>query len=373
MKRAKTGRVSLNRSLLLGWGRVDLLIVDSRHGGNLSEASTGLRFCIYDPTQGPPLWCLRFWLLRVFAVRDLPREIRTLVSITRTLKIRAVLATDAYSALADAEGFLGSTDLYWVQHGLFLDQRGSEIKRELDRPDRESSITLFATSPYDLQNYRRWGVRPRTIIPVGTFKNSSYLMRLKAKSPSGTKAFDICIVEKGIKPNPDSELGLLRRESWRELLNHLNAYCQQNSARVILALSQSTDQKAVLEWIQSVFTHDFELADPNDDFSTYEASDQSELTIGQASTVLCESLSRQCKILAVNYSNIKFWDLPGKGLTQMNSPSRDRLFNRIDSLRTMTWNEYWRQTPEALKQLTVTDPKSAITTAARHIQARLAK
>lgn len=353
------GSQSSYRSLIFGFTRVDLVVVASRHGQNLASVTDDLKCFFYNPSKRPPVWCLRFWFYRVFTVTKIPSGLRTLVTITRLLSAKGILSTDSYSALADAEHHLGSVKLYWVQHGLFLDQRSDTLKREPEMADRSSSITLFAVAPYDHEHYRRWGVRPTQTLPVGSLQNSFFLKNVGQISGTSS-SYDICLVEKGIKVNSDSEFGELRKASWRKFLRDINQFCSSRDLKVIVALSRSSDITNTLEWIRDIFTYDFEVTELQDEFSTYKAVDASSLTIGQASTVLVEALCRQKKVLGFNYSKLGYWDLPGIGLSHLNSPSYETLSERIDTLLPMSWDTYWSNTPEELKQLTVDKPFETI-------------
>jgi len=361
---------SAYRALILGVSQVDLVVVTSRHGQNLASVLDNFRCFFYNPAERPPIWCLRFWFHRTFMVTRIPPALRTLVTITRLLSAEGVLSTDSYSALADAERHLGTAKLFWVQHGLFLDQRLDVLKREDESPDRTSSITLFAVSRYDIEHYRRWGVRPAQTLPVGSLQNSYFLknVRRAGKSPD---SYDICLVEKGIKVDPDSEIGKLRKASWHSFLRDFNEYCCTRDLRVIIALSRSTEERETLTWLKTQITHGFDTTQTDDEFSTYKAVDAATLTIGQVSTVLIEALCRQKKILAFNYTNLGYWDLPGAGLSHVNSPTSEMLFDRIDTLLPMSWDTYWSNLPEELKELTVDKPAEAISTINKVLRAEL--
>ena len=349
------------QSLILGRSRVDLVVVTSRHGQNLASVTDNLKCFFYNPSERPPIWCVRFWFHRIFLARKIPAELRTLVTIARLLSAKGILSTDSYSALADAEPYLGSVKLFWVQHGLFLEQRLDTLKRELEPLDRSSSITLFAVSPYDIENYRRWGVRPAQTLPVGSLQNSYFLknVRRARKSPD---SYDICLIEKGIKVHPDSELGRMRKASWQSFLNDFNQFCRTRDLRVVVALNRSSEERETLEWLKTQLTHRFDTTQTDDEFSTYKAVDASTLTIGQASTVLIEALCRERKILGFNYTTLGYWDLPGSGISHINSPTYELLCKRIDTLLPMSWDTYWSNTPKELKNLTVDEPGETIST-----------
>jgi hypothetical protein len=160
--------------LVVGFRRIDLLIVESRHAQDLDVVTDGLTFARYDPSTRPPLWCLHFWIYRLFLVAKVPADAKTLIAIARALRVKAIISSDAYKTLDTVTEHLPHVHRYFVQHGIYLDQRNSAITWEQVFPDRSSQITLFSIGVHDQTHYRRWGIRPARIVPTGTLKNSIY-------------------------------------------------------------------------------------------------------------------------------------------------------------------------------------------------------
>jgi hypothetical protein len=357
--------------LVVGFRRLDLLIVESRHAQNLDTVADGLTFARYDPSTRAPLWCLHFWIYRLFLVAKVPADAKTLIAIARALRVKAIISSDAYKTLDTVTEHLPHVHRYFVQHGLFLDQQKSLVKREEVFPDHPSQVTLFATGDYDRVHYRRWGIRPQRVVPIGTLKNSVYLTTGAPIHTRGTSAFDLCIVEKGLKPNPDTDLGIRRRDSWEKILGALTLYCQKFEPRVVVAISHSSEPHEVLSWLKQHFPYEFSVTNHLDPFATYRAVDSSELTIGQASTVLCEALSRQRKCLSIDYADIEFWNLPGEGISRLVSPTDGELHDRINHLLGLDWDSYSRQLPPELRDLMISDPSAGISTINSTIRADL--
>jgi len=349
----------LNYSLIFGRRHLELLIVVSRHGEQINAATSGIRTHWYDPAQRPAWYCIAFWFHRLFFTRRISREAKTLVAIARSLRVRGVISTDAYRGLIDAETHLPGTKLYWIQHGLFLDQGSFRLEREPNLPPSPTAITLFAVSPYDRKYFKRWGARPKRVLPVGSLKNGFYVSKLRNNSKK-ENLYDICIIEKGLKPHPDNELGIHRRDGWQTFFQQFSTYCSSRQPRVIVALSPSEAQQEVKRWICDYFNYEFVFAPIDDEFATYRASDASELTVGQTSTVLSESLSRKRKCLAINYTDIPFWDLPGDGISRLVRPNLPDLSSRLDYLLAIDWNQYWASIPQEVKDLTVEDPYNTL-------------
>lgn len=351
---------NLHLALLFGRTIVGALVVRSRHGENLGEVTGNLSYCTFDPQVRPPVWCIKFWLRRAFLVSSLPEEIRTLAAIIQTLRVRMVISTDQYRDLLTAERHLQGVHFYWIQHGLFFDQRSESIRREEAYPDHETSLTLFALSPYDCENFRRWGARPKRVIPVGSIKNSIYLRHSGSIRDETCPSYDLCIVEKGINPDSVSEMARMRRDSFAELLESIAAYCSNNSLKVVVALSPSSAEDAVLEWMRLRFSYPFDIVYGRDNFATYRTVDRSEVTIGQSSTVLSEALCRKRKVLSVNFSSLSYLALPGGGIASITRPSRLELERRLDEIRGSSWESYWSVVAPETRALTVTNPTATV-------------
>lgn len=339
---------------------MDALVVKSRHGEYLGEVIGNLSFCIFDPQVRPPIWCIGFWFRRAFLVSTFPKEIKTLSAIAQTLGVKAIISTDQYRDLLTAERHLQGIHFYWIQHGLFFDQRYESIRREEVYPDRETSVTLFAQSPYDCANFRRWGARPSRVIPVGSLKNSVYLSRAATVRDEMSPNYDLCIVEKGVNPEADSELSTIRRNNFAELLENLAPYCRINSLKVVVALSQSSNQDSVVDWIKQTFHYNFEVVYGNIEFATYRTVDHSEVTIGQVSTVLCEALCRKRKVLSVNFTSLGYLVLPGGGIASITRPSKLELADRLEKIRRASWENYWSAISAETRDLTVANPILAV-------------
>jgi hypothetical protein len=186
------------------------------------------------------------------------------------------------------------------------------------------------------------------------------------------KSYDLCVVEKGIKVEPDSEFSKLRLDSWVHTLSALNHYCHNTDSRVIVALSNSDNPSEVLQWIKRHFRYEFDVSDPLDLFATYRAVDQSEVTIGQSSTVLCEALSRHRKVLSVDYSTPSLFSLPGDGISGLKTPSLEEFAERIDVIRHLDWTTYQKSLSKETIDLLGPDPQLGIHTISQTVRRDLA-
>jgi len=347
-------------SLVFGFPKHDILLVNSRHGQWLPVAFEGFRTFQYDPRIRPPVWCFRFWFTRIFLTKSVPRSVRSLVSIARVVRASRIVATDRFKDLLDTEAFLSETKLFWVQHGLYLDQSSSTLKRDKECEFRDSRVVLLALSEYDRHHYRRWGASKLTIIPVGSLNNGIYEKTRAPVSSVRRSDFDICLVEKGLKLNPDSDYGRGFKENWDNFLPVFSEYINSERPRLIVAVSKSSERNAVVRYLYDKLKYDFTITD-EDDFSTYRASDLANVTIGIASTVLAESLSRKRKVLSFNCTTYTVWDFPGSNFVRINSEpqlSLELLCTKLNETLALSWEDYAKKASETLQLFAVDGSKT---------------
>ena len=343
--------------LICGLPRRRIVVVRARHGEMLREVFPEDDAWEFNPQLRPPIWCLRFWFYRVFLTRNVPRQSRTLVSVVKVVGARRVVATDVYSEeFFGAEAFLPKTRLYWVQHGLYLNQADSDIKREAEYPIRNTAIKLLAISPYDCANYLRWGVKPSNPIAVGSLKNGYYVNQQTSTKPGDSDEFDICLVEKGFTINPPNEFFSEVRAYWDRFLLVFAETLQLLKPRLIIAFSKTDNSDRVVSHFRNVLSHPFEISDYRDPFATYRASDCANVTIGVVSTALVESLSRQRKVLSFNCTHHAIWDLPGSPATRVSGDpnfSAETLRGKITEVMAQSWDEYAATNNETIRLLAV--------------------
>lgn len=349
--------------LVCGLPRRRVVVVRTRHGEKLHEVFCDDGTWELNPQLRPPIWCVLFWFHRVFMTRAVPRQSRTLVSVAKVVGARRIVATDVFSEeFLGAEAFLPRARLYWVQHGLYLNQTESEIKREADYPIRNTSIKLLAISPYDCENYLRWGVRPSTSVAVGSLKNGLYVNQQISRTQGLGDKFDICLVEKGFALEPPNEFFSEVRAYWNRFLLIFAETIQIMKPNLVIAFSKTDNTKRVIEHFQNTLNYPFDFTDPEDPFATYRASDSASITIGVVSTVLAESLSRQRKVLSFNCSHHDIWNLPGSASTRVSDNpnfSAELLRNKLTETIAQSWGEYAAKNAETIRLLTV-DPSATL-------------
>ena len=76
-------------------------------------------------------------------------------------------------------------------------------------------------------------------------------------------------------------------------------------------------------------------------FSAYKAAHQSIVTIGICSTLLRETLALNGKILACNFTGLKFYNFPIRGICSLNNPSFKKFEKRVFKIMKLKENKYF--------------------------------
>jgi len=155
----------------------------------------------------------------------------------------------------------------------------------------------------------------------------------------------------GLKRKPDSEYTRGFKENWDNFLPVFSGYLNSHQTRLIVAVSRSSEREDVIRYLYEKLQYDFTIT-KDDDFATYRASDTSEVTIGIASTVLAESLSRRRKVLSFNCTAYKVWDFPGSNFVRINTEPRlslEQMRTKLNETLDLTWEEYAERASETLR------------------------
>ena len=346
---------------VLGRPRVMVLGLDARWGDSIPQIVESLGGICINPRERPPIYGLRYWILRLWSTRHIEKSARRLVAIVRTLGAKFVLTTDHLENSVHIDRNVSGVKIFWIMHGLYLDRFPNSPTREGSYPPQNSKITLFALSKFDLAHYRRWGVIPERVHVVGSLNNSlfkQYSEKFPRPSITNRPTYEICLVEKGMVLEPDREHRIIYRQIWMDVLNLLSNYLKKSNRSIIIAMSNSSEQRQIQALFRSMLGSEISFADSGGRWATYQASDDSELTIGLASTTLLESLNRGNKILNLNTSSFPNYDFPGEGLHRLGSeaPIDSNLFgSRIDKLISMSHAEYFSELPSELKSMIMDD------------------
>tara|TARA_Y100001970_G_C14208077_1_gene845259 strand:- start:1756 stop:2361 length:606 start_codon:yes stop_codon:yes gene_type:complete len=164
---------------------------------------------------------------------------------------------------------------------------------------------------------------------------------------------DICLISSDGRRDPDiitdhniRKIALENRKI--DLL--IKRYCEEQSIRLIVALSPGTDHEK--EYFRSIFGSDIKFSENTDPLSTYRLLRNCNLAVSFMSTMLVEALSLDCKALAIHFNKeIKFFDYPkdiihqfidydhfSKSMTKLLDMSPDAYNQEIEKTKTYVMN-----------------------------------
>lgn len=348
---------------LLSRSRVEILWIRSRRDQELEGAFDGYGVVIYDPSKRYPSLVVLGALTRM-VTRNKSRQTCKNWLLLRILRPKVVVTGDGYPELRNLHSLLKGSRLFVIAHGLYLDQSGSSLIREPLPDVIPANLSLFSIGEYDKTHYRRWGLLPSTIIPIGTVTNSEYSRVSHETEPKVARSFDLCIVEKGISLSPTAELESWIHWNWKTFLELLSGVCKKHSELRIAVCLSGTNRQTVAEkaeWFQQFFVSELTFTWLGDDrWGSYKFIDQSNLTIGVCSTSLAEALARRRKILSFNMTSHSIWNFPGDGIHRLLQPSEADLSERIELLLDLSTEDYFRHLPLETRSLCSLPPEGAL-------------
>lgn len=182
---------------------------------------------------------------------------------------------------------------------------------------------------------------------VGSLRNAGYHLMRRASKVRPTKNNELLLVS---QYSPKAELNYSFNETRARVLHmmkqHLSRYCRVHGIPLLIALRPKVSgEVAPGQWeeerrhYREIFWGvDVTFTDPNEKYSTYAASDASNVTIGVPSGSLTESCGRGNKVLMFGaaqapQSMIAF---PHKGLWLVEEPSYEEFSDVLSALRNLT-------------------------------------
>lgn len=349
------------------------------------KISAALRTIIIRPKF---LFFLVLYLLRA------PRVAASLAAYIRSHGIPVVIAMDFVdvqlstrgretSLFAATSSLLRRTDFFLVQHGWQLVRR--------DPAPRSSRVTLLTFGTWTADHFPSFGRSESAFVPIGSLVLSRYLDKRCLPVP---KRYSVCLVS-SVRSEEFLEVEGDRAEAYDALVALLGRFLLEFKIEVIVALTNRPDvdkeydhRGSEVNWFRRrlgdlvSFTNPLEqlrgedvsggvsnqVVPVWDRFATFEASDQSVVTIGGASTVLWESFARGNRILAVNCSHANVFDFPVDGIWSLKIPSYQDFRERLLSLLHMS-DEHWSSLSDCYRDRIITlDPEIS---ASSRLQAHL--
>jgi len=208
---------------------------------------------------------------------------------------------------------------------------------------------FFCYGMYDVKKHEDLGCSFNNVYPVGSMRvglldNNKYEKNI---------LHDICLISSDGRRDPDiitdhniRKIALENRKI--DLL--IKRYCEEQSIRLIIALSPGTDHEK--EYFRSIFGSDIKFSENTDPLSTYRLLRNCNLAVSFMSTMLVEALSLDCKALAIHFNKeVKFFDYPkdiihqfidydhfSKSMTKLLDMSPDAYNQEIEKTKTYVMN-----------------------------------
>lgn len=253
---------------------------------------------------------------------------------------KVLVAVDQTSEVVEELGRL-LPEMYQVliAHG----SQRAEVLRDYHHVRYRDKRALCVWGLSDVDIYRDVFMDPVVCHVVGSLRNADFLRRNPMpRSPvqSGSLLF---VSQYSGKTEEDTSSGGTRVKILALLKNHVRRYCISRDVPLTVALrppvsaphapgqvdAERRHYERVFEGVSLNFT------DPSIPYSTYLASDESDVTIGVPSGSLTESFGRGNKVLMIRQSPSSgtYYGFPVEGDWLLTEPDYDEFATRLDMLR----------------------------------------
>lgn len=367
-------------------GEADVLVLQSESEAPLlrkalsslrcSELHIGKPYFVFRPRY--IFWFLRYWCLTSKSVANVCAHIRS-------HRIRAVVGMDyldvsfgvsrrEHTLFGECSRLMKQVHFFTVQHSWFtyLRPTGPAMR----------NLTLLTFGSQSAEHFPKHGRRECQFSPIGSLALSDFL---SVRPVQSEKKYQICLVS-SIRAESFFMEADERDNAFAALVDLFLQIDRKVTVPTIVALgSRPFGTSRALEklWFESRVGPEVKFTDPNrkfgglelelsevrminDDalgYSTYYASDLSEITLGGTSTVLWESFARGNKTLAVNMSRSDVLDFPEPGIWSMRNPSAAEFENRLNEILGIDSERWLALSGAARERLIMSDSRN--TTAER--------
>ncbi|MFM7082388.1 MAG: hypothetical protein ACKOYI_10625 [Actinomycetota bacterium] len=298
---------------------------------------------------------------------DTPRILRTMRGQGTTLgyasmaaRIRrsgakVLLAVDQTSEVIEELGrLLPETHQVLIAHGSL---RADHLS--MHSITRRENRVLCTWGDSDIEIYRTLGDAAVECRAVGSMRNAGYV-RLHPLAKQRSVQHQLLLISQ-YSGADEEEAGSPRKRDQilRTLKSHVRQYCLARNVSLTVALrppvsapyapgqvdAERRHYERVFEGLRLNFT------DPSKAYSTYLASDESDVTIGVPSGGLTESFGRGNKVLMIRQTPTlgTYYGFPVEGDWLLTEPDYDQFATRLDTLRNSRREDLatqWRQARE---------------------------
>jgi hypothetical protein len=236
-----------------------------------------------------------------------------------------------------------------VQNGTHYVNKPSDLPKEFDHLFLGGSpyySNLACISKYDIDYFSKMDVDVENYYPIGTIHTSEYMASFSKKS----KLFDLCILTNSSNARPANI----------KLWEYLFKYIESHDVSACLALkSRNLEDNFTthIKGLENFFSSSKVEIMHRTKYSTQNASDISNVTIGAFSTVLRQTFARGNKIYPINFAHSSFfppYDLLGYPL----DPSYEQFQSHLDYLLSVDQQAYSNRYRELMAYLDIFSPKN---------------
>ena len=269
--------------------------------------------------------------------------------------VKVLLAVDQTSQVVEELGrLLPELRQVVIAHGSVRAEsvKGHQIERRLNR-------VLCVWGPSDCKEYARAASQPVDCRPIGSLRNADYKRHYPQSSRSASRVPLLFVSQYSGKEEENSADQSKRVQILRTLKSHVHRYCRERGLPLLIALRppvsapQAPSQRAdEIRHYESTFAGvQLSFTDPTRPYSSYLASDESDVTVGVPSGALTESFARGNKVLMFRQDPQSggYYGFPLEGAWLLTEPTYEQFAERLDALREMRREECagsWRRERE---------------------------
>lgn len=268
---------------------------------------------------------------------------------------RVLVAVDQTSEVIEELGrLLPETHQVLIAHGSL---RADHLS--MHSITRRENRMLCTWGDSDIEIYRTLGDTAVECRAVGSMRNAGYLRLHPLEKQRPVRHQLLLISQYSGADEEEAESPRKRDHILRTLKSHVRRYCLSRDVPLTVALrppvsaphapgqveAERSHYERVFEGLRLTFT------DPSKKYSTYRASDESDVTIGVPSGALTESFGRGNKVLMIRQTPTSgtYYGFPVDGDWLLTEPDYDEFATRLDALRNSRREDLatqWRQARE---------------------------
>ena len=237
---------------------------------------------------------------------------------------------------------------------------------------------LFCIGNYDKDMWKKFGVNIKNFHPVGNLRLANFYYHIRSEINSQEKyKSDICLVAGNfVYSSKKNEKQTLLDQSFIEsgleqglvkLVKYTVKFCIKNNMKLIIPLKKDKkyrydSHKNEIKYFEKNFDkEEFNyiknsfLERDRDNFSSYRALINSEVTVSVTSTMLRHKIAMEGKILACNLTNIDRYDFAINGICTLNNCTYEEFEERLLEIHSIGKENYFSKMdkdPNYLEKIT---------------------